>query len=117
MGYGDDGTIIVTVSGKYNFVMFERNVFGIKPEDLEECDLPSEGEKVGTVFKGEQADEYVKMMSQLMRTDDPKKGCAVCEASMEEDSTCEATGEKDPTSGGSGLPPTPRKGKKDESIH
>jgi hypothetical protein len=28
--------------------MFDRGVFGIKPEDLEECDLPKPEESLGT---------------------------------------------------------------------
>lgn len=45
--YGEDGTVSVDVSGKYNFVLLERNVFGVNPEDLTECDLPAPGEPVG----------------------------------------------------------------------
>ena len=45
-GEHEDGsvTLSVNVTGEFNCVMFERRVFGIKPEDLEECDLPDEGE-------------------------------------------------------------------------
>jgi hypothetical protein len=42
-------TLKVTVSGDYNLVVFERTVFGIKLEDLEECDLPSPDEPVGSM--------------------------------------------------------------------
>lgn len=42
-------TLTVCVSGRYNLVAFERMVFGIKPEDLEECDLPN-NEIVGSVL-------------------------------------------------------------------
>jgi hypothetical protein len=45
--YCEDGTMTVIVSGEYNAVAFGRNVFGIKPEDLEECDLPAPGELLG----------------------------------------------------------------------
>lgn len=48
--YSEDGTLTVVVSGEYNAVAFERRVFGIKPEDLEECDLPVAGETLGAVF-------------------------------------------------------------------
>jgi hypothetical protein len=40
-------TLTVSVTGKFNAVAFERNVFGIPPEDLEECDLPAPGELLG----------------------------------------------------------------------
>jgi hypothetical protein len=39
----------VRVSGEFNAVIFERTVFGIKPEDLEECDLPEPGEILGSL--------------------------------------------------------------------
>lgn len=48
---GDDGKVMlrVGVSGEFNMVTFERDVFGIDPADLEECDLPKVGEQVGTL--------------------------------------------------------------------
>lgn len=45
--YNENGTVTVTVDGRFNRVLFGRNVFGISPEDLEECDLPTTGEDVG----------------------------------------------------------------------
>ena len=48
--YNENGTLTVTVSGEYNLVVFDRDVFGIKPEDLEECDLPSAEERLGTLL-------------------------------------------------------------------
>jgi hypothetical protein len=45
---GAPPTLKVIVSGEYNFVAFERTVFGILPEDLEECDLPGPEERVGS---------------------------------------------------------------------
>jgi|ERR1700722_1636063 len=50
VSYSEDDTLRVLVSGQYNFVSFEREVFGIKPEDLEECDLPAENALVGAVL-------------------------------------------------------------------
>lgn len=49
--YSEKGTVNVFVSGKYNMVTFERLVYGINPDDLEECEIPSASECVGTVFK------------------------------------------------------------------
>lgn len=40
-------TVTVLVSAELNLVVMERHVFGIKPEDIEECDLPEPDEKVG----------------------------------------------------------------------
>jgi hypothetical protein len=48
--YSEDGTMTVNVSGEYNVVMFDRQVFGINPEDLEECDLPTPDEPTGTLL-------------------------------------------------------------------
>lgn len=48
--YSENGTVTVNVTGDYNIVTFDRQVFGIKPEDLEECDLPPEGCMLGTML-------------------------------------------------------------------
>lgn len=47
VGVDDSITLKVDVTGEFNFVAFERRVFGIAPDDLEECDLPSEDEQLG----------------------------------------------------------------------
>lgn len=39
----------VDVSGAFNLVAFERQVFGIDPDDLEECDLPAPDEPLGSL--------------------------------------------------------------------
>lgn len=48
---GEDGKVTcrVGVSGEFNLVTFERDVFGIDPDDLEECDLPGPDETLGTL--------------------------------------------------------------------
>ena len=48
--YSENGSVTVVVSGRYNFVCFERRVFGVDPEALEECELPEADEKVGVIF-------------------------------------------------------------------
>lgn len=48
--YSEDGTVTVEVTGQYNFLAFERRVFGIAAADLMECDLPSADERVGVMF-------------------------------------------------------------------
>lgn len=62
--YNEDGTVSVSVSGDYNRVIFERNVFGVKPEDLEECDLPSDDEPVGAILTD---DNDIDRMVDIMR--------------------------------------------------
>jgi hypothetical protein len=51
IGFNNDGTVTVNISGKFNLIIFERNVFGIDPDDLEECELPSRAEDVGSILK------------------------------------------------------------------
>jgi hypothetical protein len=48
--YSENGTVTVIVSGRYNYVCFERKVFGVDPEALEECEMPGADEKVGVMF-------------------------------------------------------------------
>jgi hypothetical protein len=63
--FSEDGTMSVIVSGQYNFTMFDRRVFGVDPDDLEPCDLPDEGEIVGTVLT-EEGD--VRLYTDAIRT-------------------------------------------------
>jgi len=51
VGYRDDGTVTVDVSGEFNLVTFERSVFGVDPVELVECDLPDPDELVGALLK------------------------------------------------------------------
>lgn len=50
VSYFEDGTVKVDVSGDYNCVVFEREVFGVDPADLEECDFPGEDEPLGVML-------------------------------------------------------------------
>ena len=50
IAYAEDGTVRVLVSGDYNAVLFEREVFGVHLENLEECDLPDRNERLGTLL-------------------------------------------------------------------
>lgn len=43
-------TAKVNVTAEYNLVDFERQVFGVNPEDLEECDLPAPDEPLGSIL-------------------------------------------------------------------
>lgn len=38
--YLEDGTVKVDVNAEFNATVLPRRVFGISPDDLEECDLP-----------------------------------------------------------------------------
>lgn len=48
--YSEGGTVTVNVLGKYNLLTMERRVFGIRIEELSECDLPAEGEPLGALY-------------------------------------------------------------------
>ena len=50
--YAEDGTVTVDATGLYNALMFERKIFGVKPEDLEECDFPGDDEPLGVMLTG-----------------------------------------------------------------
>ncbi len=43
----EDGTLTLIVDGTYCRVLFAKNVFGLHPEDIEECDLPGPDEELG----------------------------------------------------------------------
>lgn len=61
----EDGTVTVSVSGQFNVVLFDREVFGVSPDDLTECDLPEEGEVVGTLIPEPTEDDF-KMLREAM---------------------------------------------------
>ena len=54
-GAHDDGsvTLTVNVTGQFNLVAFDRSVFGVDPGNLEECDLPTDGEINATMLTDE----------------------------------------------------------------
>jgi len=66
-----DGTVTcsVVVSGEYNTVLFARRVFGIKPSDLEECDIPTNEQALGEVLSPEQVEGNIDMIRVLVRPD------------------------------------------------
>ena len=70
VGTFDDGIKFrVNISGKYNAILFERQVFGVDYEDLEECDLPTE--PVGALFKEqEEINEMIKLIREEMGNSD-----------------------------------------------
>ncbi len=59
--YSENRTMTVIVSGKYNLVAFERQVFGISPDDLTECELPAPDEPVGS------ADVPIEVVKAMMQ--------------------------------------------------
>lgn len=74
-------TLTVNVSAEFNMVMFERQVFGVKPEDLEPCDLPAADEILGAMIPTDQVDDHIDDLRLMVRPDlwtrDPHTGKAV----------------------------------------
>lgn len=70
-GEGEDKTVTltVTITGEFNLIHFARNVFGIDPNDLEECDLPAPGEPVGATMTPEQVAENIDEIRLATRPD------------------------------------------------
>lgn len=66
-GEQQDGRVTLTVSvrAEFNAIMFERNVFGIDPDDLEPCELPSPDEHVGAVLTQDEAIENMDTLREM----------------------------------------------------
>ncbi len=67
--YQDDGTVTVIVSGTFNHVLHEAQVFGINPDDLEECDLPGPNEKLGSMMTADEVEENIDTLRVQVRPD------------------------------------------------
>jgi hypothetical protein len=67
--YDSDGTLTVAVTGKYNKVMFDRDVFGVRPEDLEECELPPPDVLLGTQLAPDEVDDHIDEIRVQVRPD------------------------------------------------
>jgi hypothetical protein len=65
----ENGTVSVEVRGEFNFHLFDANVFGIDPADLEPCDLPAPDELTGTMMSPEQVDDNVDALRVMIRPD------------------------------------------------
>ncbi len=67
--YSEEGSVTVNITGEYNAIVFDRQVFGIDPNDLEECDLPPSDEPIGTMLTEEKdvnalIDSRIEMLHQ-----------------------------------------------------
>ena len=67
--FSEDGTLTVDVSGDYNHVLYEHSAFGIDPNDLEPCELPSPGEPLGSVLTDEEFEQNIEALRVLIRPD------------------------------------------------
>lgn len=60
-------TMTVSITGQFNLIMFDREVFGIDPADLELCDPPPETEMLGTIMGSDQVEQNRDFLHVLMR--------------------------------------------------
>jgi hypothetical protein len=67
--FSEDGTMTVDITAEFNLLDFERQVFGIKPEDLEPCDLPAPDEALGALFSNENIDDHIDELRVRIRPD------------------------------------------------
>ncbi len=67
--FHDDGSITVNVTGRFNRVAFNRQVFGITADELEECDLPGPDEALGAVITTEEARDNLDVLRVMVRPD------------------------------------------------
>ena len=60
-GEGEKGDVTLTVDivGQFNLLLHDLQVFGIDPDDLEECDLPAEDEPLGEILDDDEQLEYI----------------------------------------------------------
>lgn len=70
-GEAKDGcvTLTVNVSGEFNLLAFERQVFGVPPDDLEPCDLPDAAEPIGAVLSADHVEDNIDTLRVLVRPD------------------------------------------------
>ena len=81
--YSEDGTVTVDVTGEYNLVIFDRQVFGVDINNLEECDLPGEDEISGTFLTEEEdVDAHIDMIRPMIlsakKDDEEEKEITKC---------------------------------------
>lgn len=63
VSYSENGTVTVDVGGEFNAVTFERQVFGVNPDDLEECDLPGADDVTGVLLTApDEVSAFCKML-------------------------------------------------------
>jgi hypothetical protein len=74
----ENGTVTVDVTGRFNLIDFDRQVFGIDPDDLEECDLPTAGESVGTLCNEEEADALIASRIAMLHREGKQHNEALC---------------------------------------
>ena len=57
--FAEDGTVTVCINSEFNLIVFERQVFGVNPDDLEPCDPPGPDEPVGYIMSPEEVEANI----------------------------------------------------------
>lgn len=66
----EDGTVKVNITGEFNSgLLFDHSVFGIEPDDLEPCALPSPSETGGTLMTPDDVRENIDALRATIRPD------------------------------------------------
>lgn len=75
-GEEKDGSVTLTVdiTGEFNYIVFDRQVFGIDPNDLEPCDLPAADELLGTLLSPADVKDHIDALRVSVRPDLWKMG-------------------------------------------
>lgn len=68
-GFNENGTLSVVVNGRFNAVIHDRVVFGIDPDDLEECEAPGPDEPVGSMLTQAEARDNIDELRAMIRPD------------------------------------------------
>lgn len=55
----------MAVTGQFNYIAFDRQVFGVSPDDLEPCELPGPDEVLGAVITQAQAIKQTDLIRKL----------------------------------------------------
>lgn len=83
--YGNDGTLTVVVSGRFNLVDFERRVFSVQPSDLTPCELPAPDEPVGAALTDPaDIEKYLRTRASELPKHDCGSACSVCKIQHEQ---------------------------------
>jgi hypothetical protein len=67
--FSENGTVTVEITGQYNVILFDRQVFGIDPADLEPCEVPGPEEAVGTLMSSSEMEENIDALRVSVRPD------------------------------------------------
>ena len=65
----ENGTVTVEITGEFNDILFDRQVFGINPDDLEPCDLPEASEQLGTRMTHDEVEDNIDLIRATTRPD------------------------------------------------